>query len=138
MLSKAVLLMLLSVTGSDVPITAAPSALAVTAVPLRAELTLGAWQGTLIDEAGARRPLEVSMADGLRRDTVFGFFTLAGRETTVRRLGRVVGGDLLFDLHDGGRIVLRLQSGRLVGDLVDPAGRLTAGRGTLELARLRP
>ncbi len=138
MLSKAVLLMLLSVTGSDVPITAAPSALAVTAVPLRAELTLGAWQGTLIDEAGARRPLEVSMADGLRRDTVFGFFTLAGRETTVRRLGRVVGGDLLFDLHDGGRIVLRLQSGRLVGDLVDPAGQLTAGRGTLELARLRP
>ena len=141
MLSKAVLLMLLTVSGSPTggDLTAAPSALAVTAAPLRAELTLGAWQGALIDEAGARRPLEVSMADGLRRDTVFGLFTLAGRETTVRRLGRVVGDDLVFDLRDGGRIVLRLQSGRLVGDLVDPAGQLAAGRGTLELARrLRP
>ena len=139
---KAILLMLLTVTGAptgaDVPITVAPSALAVAAAPLRPDLTLGSWHGTLIDEAGARRPLEVSMAGGLRRDTVFGLFTLAGRDTTVRRLGRVVGDDLVFDLLDGGRIVLRLQSGRLVGNVVDPAGQIAAGRGTLELGRLRP
>jgi hypothetical protein len=142
MLSKAVLLMLLSVTGSpsgDMPATA-PSALAVNAAPLRAELALGAWRGTLIDATGARRPLEMSVADGLRRDTVFGFFTIAsqGRETTVRRLGRIVGDDLVFDLRDGGRVALRLLSGRLVGDVVDPAGQLTAGRSTVDLGRTRP
>jgi hypothetical protein len=142
MLSKAVLLMLFAVTGTptgDMPATE-PSALAVTAVPLRAELALGAWRGTLVDATGARRPLEMSVADGLRRDTVFGYFTLTtqGRETTVRRLGRMVGDDLVFDLRDGGRIALHLLSGRLVGDVVDPAGQLTAGRGTLDLGRSRP
>jgi hypothetical protein len=142
MLSKAVLLMLLTVTGTptgDVPATA-PSALAVTAAPLRAELALGGWRGTLVDAAGARRPLEMSVADGLRRDTVFGYFTLTGegRETTLRRLGRVVGDDLVFELRDGGRVALRLLSGRLVGDVVDPAGQLVGGRGTLDLGRTRP
>jgi len=142
MLSKAVLLMLFAVTGTptgDMP-TTAPSALAVTAAPLRAELALGSWRGTLVDATGAPRPLEMSVADGLRRDTVFGYFTLTakGRETTVRRLGRMVGDDLVFDLRDGGRIALRLLSGRLVGDVVDPAGQLTAGRGTLDLGRSRP
>jgi len=142
MLSKAVLLMLFTLTGTptgDMP-TTAPSALAVTAAPLRAELALGAWRGTLVDAAAVRRPLEMSVADGLRRDTVFGYFTLTtqGRETTVRRLGRMVGDDLVFDLRDGGRIALHLLSGRLVGDVVDPAGQLTAGRGTLDLGRLRP
>ena len=142
MLSKAVLLMLFTVTGTptgDLSATT-PSALAVTAVPLRAELALGAWRGTLVDAAGARRGLEMSVAEGLRRDTVFGYFTLAVQngETTVRRLGRVVGDDLVFDLRDGGRIALRLLSGRLVGEVVDPAGQLTAGRGTLDLGRTRP
>ena len=142
MLSKAVLLMLLSVTGSptgDMSVSA-PSALAITAAPLRADLALGAWSGTLVDAAGVRRPLEMSVADGLRRDNVFGYFTVTakGREMTVRRLGRMVGDDLVFDLRDGGRIALRLLSGRLVGDVVDPAGQLTGGRGTLDLGRSRP
>ena len=68
-------------------------------------------------------------------------FTLPGkkgRETTVRRLGRIVGDDLVFDLRDGGRVALRLLSGRLVGDVVDPAGQIVTGHGTLELGRLRP
>lgn len=142
MLSKAVLLMLLSLTGSPTGDTAAaaPSALAVDAVPLRAELALGAWRGTLVDETGARRPLEMSVSDGLRRDTVFGYFTVTsqGRETTVRRLGRVVGDDLVFELREGGRIALRLLSGRLVGEMLDPAGQLAAGRGMVELGRTRP
>jgi hypothetical protein len=82
----------------------------------------------------------MSVAEGLRRDTVFGYFTLGGQTglTTVRRLGRVVGDDLVFDLRDGGRVALRLLSGRLVGEVVDPAGQLTAGRGTLDLGRTRP
>ena len=143
MLNKAVLLILFALTGSpggEAPVAVAPSALAVAAVPLRTELTLGAWKGTLIDGAGARRPLEVSVADGVRRETVFGYFTLLskGGEVTVRRLGRVVGDDLVFELRDGGRVALRLLSGRLVGDVVDPAGQLVAGGGTLELGRLRP
>ncbi len=142
MLSKAVVLMLFAVTGTpsgDLSATA-PSALAASAVPLRADLALGAWRGTLVDATGARRGLEMSVADGLRRDTVFGYFTLAAQsgETTVRRLGRVVGDDLVFDLRDGGRIALRLLSGRLVGEVVDPAGQLTAGRSTLDLGRTRP
>ena len=143
MLNKAVLLLLFALTGSpsgEAPVAAAPSALAVAAVPLRAELTLGAWQGTLIDGTGARRALEVSVADGVRRDTVFGYFTLLtkGREVTVRRLGRVVGDDLVFELREGGRVAVRLLSGRLVGEVVDPAGQLVAGGGKLELGRLRP
>jgi hypothetical protein len=142
MLHKAVLLLLFAVTGSPTgeTSTAAHSALAVASAPLRAELTLGAWQGTLVDAAGARRPVEVSVADGIRRDTVFGYFMLPtnGRETTVRRLGRIEGDDLVFDLRDGGRVALRLLSGRLVGDVVDPAGQIVTGRGTLELGRLRP
>jgi hypothetical protein len=142
MLSKAVLLMLFTITGTpsgDLSATT-PSALAVTAVPVRADLTLGAWRGTLIEATGARRGLEMSVAEGLRRDTVFGYFMLAaqGGPTTVRRLGRMVGDDLVFDLRDGGRVALRLLSGRLVGDVVDPAGQLTAGRGTLDLGRTRP
>ena len=143
MLHKAVLLLLFAVTGSPTgdPNATSPSALAVESAPLRAELALGAWQGTLVDAVGVRRPLEVSVADGVRRETVFGYFTLTnkkGRETTVRRLGRVVGDDLVFDLRDGGRVALHLQSGRLVGDVVDPAGQLVAGGGTLDLGRLRP
>ena len=143
MLDKAVLLLLFALTGSpsgEAPVAVAPSALAVAAVPLRTDLTLGAWQGTLIDGAGARRALEVSVADGVRRDTVFGYFTLLtkGREVTVRRLGRVVGDDLVFELREGGRVAVRLLSGRLVGEVVDPAGQLVAGGGKLELGRLRP
>ena len=143
MLNKAVLLLLFALTGSpsgEAPVAVAPSALAVAAVPLRTDLTLGAWQGTLIDGAGVRRPLEVSVADGVRRETVFGYFTLLskGREVTVRRLGHVVGDDLVFELRDGGRVAMRLLSGRLVGDVVDPAGQLVPGGGTLELGRLRP
>ncbi|HEY2996093.1 MAG TPA: hypothetical protein VGM22_25045 [Methylomirabilota bacterium] len=143
MLNKAVLLLLFALTGSpsgEAPVDVAPSALAVAAVPLRADLTLGAWQGTLIDGAGVRRPVEVSVADGVRRETVFGYFTLLskGREVTVRRLGRVVGDDLVFELRDGGRVAMHLLSGRLVGDVVDPAGQLVPGGGTLELGRLRP
>lgn len=141
MLSKAVLLMLFAVSGSPTPDAAtAPSALAITAAPLRAELALGAWRGTLVDDAGARRVLDVAVADGPRRDTVVGYFTLTsqGGETVVRRLGRVVGEDLVFELREGGRVALRLLSGRLVGDVVDPAGQLTAGRGRLDLGRTRP
>ena len=143
MLNKAVLLLLFALTGSpngEAPVAVAPSALAVAAVPLRTDLTLGAWQGMLIDGAGVRRPLEVSVADGVRRETVFGYFTLLskGGEVTVRRLGRVVGDDLVFELRDGGRVAMRLLSGRLVGDVVDPAGQLVPGGGTLELGRLRP
>ena len=143
MLNKAVVLLLFAVTGSpggEVTV-AAPSALAVTAAPLRAELALGGWQGTLVDAGGVQRPIEVSVANGLKRDNVFGYFTLAnaqGRETTLRRLGRVVGDDLVFELRDGGRVALRLVSGRLVGDVVDPAGQLMAGHSTLELGRRRP
>jgi len=142
MLHKAVLLLLFAVTGTppgDGP-ASSPSALAVASAPLRAELALGAWQGTLVDAAGARRPIEVSVADGVRRETVFGYFTLTSkrREVTVRRLGRMVGDDLIFDLREGGRVALRLLSGRLVGDVVDPAGQLVAGGGTLDLGRLRP
>ena len=143
MLHRAVLLLLFAVTGSPSgeTSTVAPSAFAVAAAPLRADLTLGAWQGTLVDAAGTPRRVEVSVADGIRRDTVFGYFTLPGkkgRETTVRRLGRIVGDDLVFDLRDGGRVALRLLSGRLVGDVVDPAGQIVTGHGTLELGRLRP
>src|SRR5882672_9226319 len=99
MLNKAVLLLLFAVSGSptgEVPGTAAPSALAVTAAPLRAELALGGWQGSLVDAAGVRHVLEMSVDNGLRRDTVFGYFTMTtqGRETTLRRLGKVVGDDL--------------------------------------------
>ena len=143
MLNKAVLLLLFALTGSPsggAPIAAEPSALAVAAAPLRAEHTLGAWQGSLVDGAGVSRPLEVSVADGLRRETVFGYFTVLdkGRQVTVRRLGRIVGDDLVFELREGGRVALRLLSGRLVGDVVDPAGQLVAGGGRLELGRLRP
>jgi hypothetical protein len=69
-----------------------------------------------------------------------GFFTLPTQrgETVVRRLGRVIGDDLVFELREGGRVALRLLSGRLVGDVVDPTGQLTAGRGTLDLGRTRP
>jgi hypothetical protein len=138
MLSKAVLLMLFAVGASPTPDT--PSALAVTAAPLRAELAVGAWRGTLVDASGARRALDIAVADGPRRDTVVGYFTLATQsgETVVRRLGRVVGEDLVFELREGGRVALRLLSGRLVGDVVDPAGQLSAGRGTLDLGRTRP
>jgi len=138
MLSKAVLLMLFAVGSSPTPdATTAPSALAATTVPLRAEIALGAWRGTLVDEAGAHRPLDVAVANGPRRDTVVGYFTLAsqGGETVVRRLGKVIGDDLVFELREGGRVALRLLSGRLVGDVVDPAGQLTAGRGRLDLGR---
>ena len=141
MLQKAVLLLLLA-TGSPTadPAGVAPSALAVRAAALRTELTLGAWSGALVDQGGIRRPLDVSVRDGLRRDTVFGYFTLTSQspETIVRRLGRVMGDDLVFDLRDGGRVALHLLSGRLVGDVVDPAGQLATGRGTLELGRRRP
>jgi hypothetical protein len=141
MLSKAVLLMLFAVGASPTPdATTAPSALAVSAAPLRAELALGAWRGTLVDGTGARRALDVAVSDGPRRDTVVGFFTLPTQrgETVVRRLGRVIGDDLVFELREGGRVALRLLSGRLVGDVVDPGGQLTAGGGTLELGRTRP
>lgn len=141
MLSKALLLMLFAVGGSPAPdATTAPSALAVTAAPLRAELALGAWRGTLVDGAGVRRVLDVAVSDGPRRDTVVGYFTLVTQsgETVVRRLGRVMGDDLVFELREGGRVALRLLSGRLVGDVVDPAGQLTPGHGTLDLGRTRP
>jgi len=142
MLNKAVLLLLFAVSGSptEVPVTDAPSALAVAAAPLRAELALGGWQGSLVDAGGVRHALEMSVANGLRRDTVFGLFTLTtqGRETTLRRLGKVVGDDLVFELRDGGRVALHLLSGRLVGDIVDPAGQLAAGHSTLDLGRRRP
>jgi len=136
MLQKAVLLLLLA-TGSPTGDPGDPAALAVHAPALRTELTLGAWRGTLVDERGVRRPVDVSVADGLRRDTVFGYFTLTSpsQETLVRRLGRVTRDDLVFDLRDGGRVALRLLSGRLIGNVVDPAGQIMTGRGTLELGR---
>ena len=140
MLSKALLLLLLATGTPTGDLPSEPSALATKAMPLRADLTLGAWHGMLVDTGGAQRPLEMSIADGLRRDTVFGYFRLGtqGHETTVRRLGRVGVEDLVFDLREGGRIALRLLAGRLVGDVVDPAGQLTTSRGTLDLGRVRP
>jgi hypothetical protein len=142
MLNKAIVLLLFAVSGSptgEVPGTA-PSAFAVTNAPLRADLTLGRWTGDFVGAGGARRPVEVSVTEGLKRDNVFGYFTLTsqGRETTLRRLGRVVGDDLVFELREGGRVALRLVSGRLVGDVVDPAGQLAAGGGALDLRRRRP
>jgi hypothetical protein len=140
MLNKAVILLLFAVgSGGEVPATA-PSAFAVVNAPLRAELALGGWQGTLVDAAGVSHPLEMSVASGNRRDTVFGYFTLAsqGRETTLRRLGNVVGEEIVFDLREGGRVAMRLVAGRLVGDVVDPAGQLMTGHGTLDLGRRRP
>ena len=139
MLSKAVILLLFAVSGTPVADVATPSALAVTSAPLRAELTLGQWRGDLVDAGGARHALEVSVAEGLKRDSVFGYFTLSrqGRETTLRRLGHVAGDDLVFDLREGGRVALRLRSGRLVGEAVDPAGQLAGGQSTIDLARRR-
>jgi len=141
MLSKALFLLLLATGTPPGDIALEPSALATqAAVPLRADLTLGAWQGILVDTGGSQRPLEMSIADGLRRDTVFGYFRFGsqGHETTVRRMGRVGVENLVFDLREGGRIALRLLAGRLVGDVVDPAGQFTTGHGTLDLARVHP
>ena len=142
MLNKAVLLLLFAVSGSptgDVSVTT-PAALAAASAPLRAEVTLGQWRGNLVAAGGARHALEVSVSEGLKRDSVFGYFTVTsqGRETTLRRLGQVAGDDLVFALREGGRLALRLRSGRLVGDLVDPAGQLAGGQSTIELARTRP
>ena len=140
MLTKALLLLLMATGTPPGDLLPEPSALAAKAAPLRADLTLGAWQGTLVETSGTQRPLEMSVADGLRRDTVFGYFRLGsqGHETTVRRMGRVDVEDLVFDLREGGRIALRLLAGRLVGDIVDPAGQFTPGRGTVDLGRVRP
>ena len=142
MLDRAVLLLLVAVGGSptsEAP-APAPSALTVAPAPLRVDGLRGAWHGLLVDAAGVTRRVEVSLADGLRRGTVFAHFTLAGKGTdvTVRRLGRLVDGDLVFDLREGGRVALRLAAGRLIGDVVDPAGQFVSGRGTLELGRVRP
>lgn len=139
MLSKAVILLLFTVSGTPTGDIPTPAALAVTRTPLRTELTLGQWHGDLVDAGGARHALEVSVADGLKRDTVFGYFTLSsqGRETTLRRLGHVAGDDLVFDLREGGRVALRLRSGRLVGEAADPAGQLAGGQSTIDLARRR-
>lgn len=142
MLDRAVLLLLVAVGGSPSsdPPAPAPSALAVAPVPLRPDVLRGAWQGLIVDAAGVSRRVEVSLAEGLRRGTVFAYFTLAreGTAVTVRRLGRLVDEDLVFDLREGGRVALRLAAGRLTGDVVDPAGQIVSGRGTLELGRLRP
>ena len=143
MMPKAVVLLLFALGGapSGEGLTASPSALMETTPPLRAERALGAWQGTLVDGAGARRPIEASFVDGLRANTVFGYFTVPGPgrpELRVRRLGRVVGDDLLFDLRDGGRVRLRLVSGRLVGEVNDPTGHLLSGHSAIELGRFRP
>ena len=143
-MTKAVLLLLLSIgsgtPGVEVPATV-PSAFAVTSPATRPDLALGAWYGTLVDVGGARHSIEASFTDGGRAATVFGYFTLLGdrRESmTVRRLGRVVGDDLVFDLREGGRVALRLVSGRLVGEVVDPTGHLLSGHSVIELARFRP
>jgi hypothetical protein len=71
---------------------------------------------------------------------VFGYFHVDGprRPVTVRRLGTVVGEDLVFQLRDSGRMTLRLAAGHLVGDVLDPAGQLLPGGGTVELGRFRP
>ena len=143
MLNEAVLLLLFAVSGSptgDVSLTT-PAALAATSVPLRARLTLGQWRGDLVAAGGARQALEVSVSEGLKRDTVFGYFTVTSQgseTTTLRRLGQVTGDDLVFALRESGRLALRLRSGRLVGDLIDPAGQLTGGQSTVELLRTRP
>jgi hypothetical protein len=139
MLIEAVILRLFAVSGSPTGESPTPSALAVTTAPLRAGLTLGQWRGDLVDAGGARHALEVSVGKGLKADTVFGYFLLSsqGRETTVRRLGHVDGEDLVFDLREGGRVALRLRSGRLVGEAVDPTGQLGGGHSTIELTRRR-
>jgi hypothetical protein len=120
----------------------APSALVVAQPPLRAESALGTWLGSLVQADGTRRPLEVSFTDGLHPQTLFAYFRVSdtsGSETTLRRLGRLANDQLVFDLREGGRVALRLISGRLVGEVVDPAGQLTgkAARG-IELTRGRP
>jgi hypothetical protein len=143
MMPKAVVLLLFALGGAPggEGLTSSPSALVETPPPLRAELALGAWQGALVDGGGIRRPIEASFVDGLRANTVFGYFTLPapGRpDLKVRRLGRVVGNDLVFDLRDGGRVALRLVSGRLVGEVNDPAGHLLSGHSAIELGRFRP
>ena len=141
---KAVLLLLLSIgsgtPGVD-PSVSSPSAFAVTSPVIRPDLALGAWYGTLVDVGGARHSIEASFTDGVRAATVFGYFTLLGHRrdgVTVRRLGRMVGDDLVFDLREGGRVALRLVSGRLVGEVVDPTGHLVSGHSVIELARFRP
>ena len=126
-------------TAAPSPADAAPSALVVYQAPLSIDHALGVWNGNLIQANGARRPLEVSFTDGLRPQTLFAYFRLGkpdGAEMTVRRLGRLANDELVFDLREGGRVALRLISGRLVGPVVDPAGQLAVkAASAIELQR---
>lgn len=144
MIRNALALIILALTGQPagqpaVPVE--PSAL-VEAQPLvSVESALGAWRGRIVGAAGSPQALEASFFTGLRPGTVFGYFRLdePGKpELIVRRLGRLVDGQMLFDLKERGHIALRLIEGRLVGELDDPSGQLRhVAAGAVELDRLR-
>jgi hypothetical protein len=138
------LIFLLTLAGSapGSPSAPDPSALVMAQPPMRVESALGAWLGTLVQADGTRHPIEVSFTDGLRPETLFAYFRTGDPsrpQTTLRRLGRLADDTLRFELREGGHIALRLISGRLVGEVVDPAGQL-AGKSIrgIELSRSRP
>jgi hypothetical protein len=135
-----VFLLTLAGTAPTHPPAPPPSALVESQAPLRADHALGVWSGSIVDRAGVRRPLEVSFVDGLRPETLFAYFRVGDPVqpmTTLRRLGRLVNDELVFDLREGGRIAFRMIQGRLQGSVTDPAGQLTpAGTSAIELLRL--
>jgi hypothetical protein len=138
MLAKAAALLLLTLAGAAPDVPVEPSALVATPAPLQPERVLGTWHGHVIDATGVSHAVEVAFRDGIRPDSVFAYFRLGAKpDTTVRRLGQLVGNDLVFGLQGGGQLVLRWLDGRLVGDVVDPAGQLLKGTGSVELARYR-
>jgi hypothetical protein len=135
-----VFLLTLAGAGPASPPAATPSALVVTQGPLRPDHALGVWSGDIVGPGGARRSLEVSFVDGLRPETLFAYFRVGDPiqpSTTLRRLGRLVNDELVFDLREGGRIDFRMIQGRLRGAVSDPAGQLTPHRtSAIELLRL--
>lgn len=143
MLNRVVLVLVLALAGppdGSSPV-AAPSALPRQSSPTRFERPLGAWRGSLIVATEGRRAIEASFVPGHQPDTVFGYFTIEddGRPITpLRRLGRPMTGSLVFELKDGGRVVLRRIGDRLVGEVLDPTGQFIRWRtAMMELTPLR-
>lgn len=143
MLNRALLVLLLALAGppeGSAPVTA-PSALPRESSSAPLQSPLGAWHGSVMVGTGAPRAIEASFAPGHQPGTVFGYFTIIenGRPiTTLRRLGRPMTGSLVFDLKEGGRVVLRRTGDRLVGDVMDPAGQLVEpATGMMELTPVR-
>jgi hypothetical protein len=142
MLNSAVLVLLLALAdppNSSSPV-AALSGLPRHSSPVLSERSLAAWRGVLMATEG-RRAIEASFLPGHPPDTVFGYFTVEenARLITRRRwLGRRTTGSLVFELKDGGGLMLHPMRDSLVGELTDPTGQLIGWKTALiELTPLR-